>query len=200
MQFFIRNSPKKIINNLNIFVNSLQKYPSDLIITVKNGLAFTNYNYPYFLWIDYHDKKKLLFVVDESASAEKIEIYNSLLLLTAKDLVFNIKPKDKKESYLKISLNHLSSLIIDKEYVNNLSNTFNSNFIKNFYLIYFLFSFIFLSFSIVFSILITLFYLLLACFANFLLYKVVINKKVHFKKIFQIGLHAITFPLFFIIF
>ena len=76
LSLLVRFSPKKILNTLNLFTLTLQKYPDDLIISIKDGSTFTNYNHPYFLWMDYQDKKKLLFVVDETASTEKIKIYN----------------------------------------------------------------------------------------------------------------------------
>ena len=116
------------------------------------------------------------------------------MLLTAKDLVFN-KPKDKNQSFSTIPLNQISPLVISKQDVNQLVNYINNKLIKRFYFIYFLLAFLFISLSVLFSILITLPYLFLASFINFLLYRLIFKKKVHFKKIFQIGLHAITLPL-----
>ena len=45
----------------------------------------TNYSRPYFVW-SYNDEKKLLLVIDQTGSPEKISEYGTTALLTAKNL------------------------------------------------------------------------------------------------------------------
>jgi len=83
----VKYNPAKINAVLTAITSSLSKYPDNLVISLKKGYLITNNNRPYFLWLDYQDKKNLFLVIDESASPQKIQSYRSTILLTAKDLV-----------------------------------------------------------------------------------------------------------------
>ena len=163
-------------------------FPQDLVVTIKNRRLFTNYNYPFIAWFNYHNIPFPIVAVDEYANAGKIQEYDSFVLLhaegittqTQKDL--NTYPFEKNTTY-----------VINKEKVNTL---------KNFFLYWF---------SLVFPLAVLLFFILtisivpFAYFIGTLIYLVVLAlvvsiaaklsyQHIHYKKVLQISFHAITLP------
>jgi hypothetical protein len=69
------------------FSKSLQSYPSDLTITLTNGKLTTNYDRPYFMWMDYKDTKMLLFVVDPNANEQAMNTYKPISLITGSQFI-----------------------------------------------------------------------------------------------------------------
>ncbi|MCX7880898.1 MAG: DUF1189 family protein [Patescibacteria group bacterium] len=190
LSFWIwRISPNKINKISQSFINALKNYPDDLIIFIENNHIFSTYNQPYFSWWDYQNQKKLLFVVDENAEPQKIKIYNSLFLLTSKNLVI----KSNNNQLVVLPLTYLSRFFnkkINKENVQYL--IINLHQLNNSLVLIF---FIIIVFWIFFSFLANFFYLILATFINIILYKLFFKKKLGFKKTLQVGFHAITFSL-----
>jgi hypothetical protein len=75
-------SPPKIIHWLTQINKTIDQFPPDLNLFINNGSLITSYNRPYFIWVkDEKNKLRLLLVVDESASLEKINQYQSMALL-----------------------------------------------------------------------------------------------------------------------
>lgn len=192
LTFFTKFNPfavKNFFTNLNY---SLHNLPPDFNLKIIKGTTISSYSFPFFLWFE--QPKNLFLVIDEFSETNKINQYNATLLLTKNNLVINLK---KISSFnienLVIPLNNLN-LILNKEKIYELTR-FISAINKFFYPIYFLiFTLCFVIF-LIFSFIINLTSILIASVFVYLLFKYFFKKIIHFKKVFQIGLHAITLPL-----
>jgi len=189
----IRYSPLKINYWLNQINLNLSQFPSDLNIVIDKGFLISSYDRPYFFWLkDNKNRLRLIFVIDESAVPEKINQYQSMALLTKTDLVIK-----KKQEIHKIPLSSFEQIIINKQIVNVFAQKI-SFFKKILYPIYFLVFILLIIIILTSSFFINLIYLSLASMVAFLFLKLKPlkpEKKYHFKKIFQISLHASTLPL-----
>lgn len=190
--FFVVNlNPIKIsdlINNLSV---SVGQYPSNLSINVRNGLLTTTDNQPYLVWLNYGESRYLLLTVDESAIPSKIDLYQSYILLTKNDFVFSLwhKPGD----FVVVPLNNFGNLTFDKSTAIDMQR----NLLKVnswFAMFYFAFCIALVIILPTVSIIITLLYLVTGAFIAYLILRM-INRQVHWKKVFQIGLFAVTLPL-----
>lgn len=184
----LKISPGFIFSLKKGLINGLNNFPSDLVISLKNGSLNTNYGHPYFFWLKGSSKEILLLVVDESAQTSGINQYRSLILLTKNELVVGA---DKNNIIYKNYPPGLS-LTINKESVNRLTATLTNLFgliIVSILLV------IFLICPLV-SFFINLFYLLLSALISFFIFRLT-PKKVTLNKIFQVGLHSSTFPVIF---
>ena len=74
------------LKNFKQLINSLDRLPKNLIININNGYLSTNQTRPIMLW---KENKKLIAVIDESATNEKINQYKSNVLLTSTNIVIN---------------------------------------------------------------------------------------------------------------
>jgi len=186
-----RYSPQKINFWLKSVDLALVNFPSDLNIFIDKGYLISSYNRPYFFWLrDEKDRLKLVFVIDESASEEKINQYQTKALLTKTDLFIKEAGKVKK-----IPLSSFNQIIFNKETLEIIRQRLF--FIEKFFYIFYFFIFLFIFvFTFLFSFLINLFYLFIASLLVFVLLKLKPEKKHHFKKVFQISFHAATLPLF----
>jgi len=188
-----RYSPQKIkfwLNNIN---SVLINFPSDLNVFIEKGYLISSYDRPYFLWLnDYKGRIRLFLVIDESGTAEKIDQYKTRVLLTKTDLF--IKLRDKIE---RIPLIYFDKFFINKEILSSfalLISSLNNNF---FYLYYFfIFALIFILMT-AFSLIVNFFYLFLASLLVFIFLRLLKKEEKHrLKKVFQIGCHAATLPIF----
>lgn len=191
-QLFQKYNLKKTRIFIDRLINELEKYPNNLIISIKNGYLKTNLNQPYFFWGGY-ENKRLWLVIDESDNKEEIiRFYNSYFLLNKKSLVF--KPNFLNPYYKSFSFNSSKVIEINKNKVILLANflrKINANLLLLYLLIIpLLFVFIMLS-----SLFISFFYILIITFISFYFFKLFFHRRIHFKKSFQLGLHAATFPL-----
>jgi len=186
-----RYSPQKINFWLKSVDSALVNFPSDLNIFIDKGYLISSYNRPYFFWLrDEKERLKLVFVIDESASEEKINQYPTKALLTKTDLFIKEAGKVKK-----IPLSSFNQIIFNKETLKIIRQRLF--FIEKFFYIFYFFIFLFIFvFTFLFSFLINLFYLFIASLLVFVLLKLKPEKKYHFKKVFQISFHAGTLPLF----
>jgi len=190
LSFFYRYSPSKVNYWLKEFYSALANFPSDLSVFIDEGYLISSYNRPYFLWLkDEKERLRLVFVIDESGSEEKIEQYRTKTLLTKTDFFLKIANQTKR-----ISLNSFDKIVINKDTVKIILNRLS--LIKTFFypLYFFIFILIFI-FMGVFYFLINLFYLFLASFLVFVLLNLKPKKKYHFKKVFQISFHSSTLPI-----
>jgi len=184
-------NPAKINSIISATSSSLSNYPDYLTISLKKGRLITNNNHPYFLWLDYQDKKNLFLVIDESANPKKIQLYKSSFLLTAQELVIN---DTRTNTYSSFPLTYVDDQKITKEKINQLvqiidrfHSLFPLLFISGFLLLV-----VFVPFS---SLIVTFIYLFFSSVIVFLVFKFFLQKHFHFRKIFQVSFHAITFPL-----
>jgi len=186
-----RYSPQKINFWLKSVNSALANFPSDLNIFIDKGYLISSYNRPYFFWLrDEKERLKLVFVIDESASEEKINQYQTKALLTKTDLFIKEAGKVKK-----IPLSSFNQIIFNKETLKIIRQRLF--FIEKFFYIFYFFIFLFIFvFTFLFSFLVNLFYLFIASLLVFVLLKLKPEKKYHFKKVFQISFHAATLPLF----
>lgn len=171
---------------LNNFIESVETFPSNLMITVNKGIVHTNYGRPYFMWMNQDNKKILLFVVDEHATEKEVSQYRAISLV-GHDAVY-IKNVDTN-TYDKHSLDTLTTRV-DRESIANYSQVFRN---------------INATFSILFPV-VTIFVVpVLIAFIGFVsiaLIAVAVHlfgrsftkRKLSYKKAVQIGLHAMTLP------
>jgi len=186
--FFIKINPLEVKLFINNLTNSLARFPEDLTINIKNCNLVTNYNRPYLQWLNYdQNKKQLLFVVDETATPEKINQYNSYVLITASNLV--IKNPEDKNGFRIFPISNLSATI-DKKTVSNLNTILNTIIGKLIILI----SLLMIFFLPPFGLLIALFFLFICSLLVFLICRFVL-KKISFARIFQLSLHSSSLPL-----
>ena len=104
-------SPPKIVHWFGQVNKIIDQFPSDLNIIINDGFLTTNYNRPYFIWVnDNKNKLRLMLVIDESAYFEKINQYQSTALLTKTDLFIKQNNLIKK-----IPLTSFETITINKE-------------------------------------------------------------------------------------
>jgi len=191
ISFVVKYSPKKINIVLGTLITSLRQFPNDLTIMINNGRLITSYNRPYFLWLDYQDKKQLLLVIDETATAKKAQLYKSYSLLTANELVIN---NLKNNNLSSLPLSYLQDQTINKEKTMMFVSVLDKiqGLLPLLSLILILALIIILPIA---SFAITIIYLLLSALLVFFLYKFFIKKHFRFKKILQVSFHSATLPL-----
>ena len=171
--------------NLNKFkqnINSLDKLPKNLIININNGFLSTNNPMPVLVW---SGNKMLIAVIDETATDDKINQYQSKILLTSTSLV--IRDGINKN----ISLPYTNSNIkITKDTIIKIKSLL-LNIIP---LMIVLISFYFI---ILHPIFITIFLTIFLSFLSFIAMMIYKSKfkKITFQKTFQISIHAITLPI-----
>jgi len=189
--FLFRYPPQKINYWLKAIDSALTNFPSDLNVFIDKGYLISSYNRPYFFWLnDEKGRLRLIFVVDESGYLEKINQYKTFILLTKTDLFIKTKNEIKK-----IPLKSFNEIIINKETIKSVLQPLS--LIKKFFYPFYFFILLFIFGLItVTSFFINLFYLFLASGIVFVLLKLRLKKKYHFKKVFQISFHASTLPLF----
>ncbi len=191
----LRLSPLKINSLLGNLAANLNKYPNDLVININKGTMTTNYDRPYFLWLDSDeaDTNHLLLVVDQEATPQKINQYDSAILLTRKNIVF----KNTGTADLKIiPMKTVDNDTITKSTVDSVKNTILSinKLVLLAYPLLFLVFFLFLTLVSFFS---NVLYVLISAGVVYLFYHFFIQHKSRpkFVKTFQISMHAITLPM-----
>lgn len=187
----VKHNPSKINSLLTTLSANLSKYPDNLVVNLYKGRLVTNYNRPYLLWLDNQDNKDLLLVIDETATPKKITSYNASILLTSQNLV---TLNSKTNAFSTLPLNYFSNQKITKEKVNQLVQIVDKT--RGFLIFFYPVVFLLLAAVVpMTSLIVTLAYLFIASVIVFLVFKLFLRKHFHFNKIFQVSLHAITFPL-----
>lgn len=187
----VKYNPKKLNSRLSALSTNLSYYPDNLVITLHKGRLITNNNHPYLLWFDDQDKKNLLLVVDETATAKKIELYGSSALLTAQELVIN----GSVGNISSLPLNYLDDQKITKEKISQLVQKIDKA--RMFLPFLFIAAVVLLILLVpLVSFIVTFVYLFLSSIIVFLVFKFFLQKHFHFRKIFQVSFHAVTLPLF----
>ena len=173
------------LNNFKLMINSLDKFPNDLIINVENGFLSTNYNRPVFIWFDRGISKKLIAVIDETAASEKIRQYNSKVLLTSTNLI--IDQGQNKNAFILPYTN--SDIKITKDLIVKIKSTF----INIFPVIIAIIAFYMLVLTPIFTIVFLLIFLSFISLIVYFIFKIW-AKKLIFNKTLQIAFHATTLP------
>ncbi len=176
------------IDELKTQINqTLSKYPQDLKIQIKNNRLTTNLNKPYIMWISLNSVPNALFVIDERADLQDLQKYNGIFLVNSDHIIVNDK-NDFKINKLTVK----SDIEIDKLSVEKFREYLNSFFtILPFFSVFLgLLIIIFVPLFVVFFK--TLYLITISVFA-FLLTRP-FNHNIHFKRVFQISLHASTIP------
>lgn len=185
-------SYQKITNWLYGIKKTLIEYPSNLLIFVKNGYLNTNADHPYFFWLKINDKKRLLVSVIETADKKVINDLPSPLILTKTELI--VKNPNNYQTVSVLKLKELPEFTINKQLTNQVVFTIDS-FLRNLHWYFLTAVFLVILILPFISFLITGLYLLIASVLVYLYFKFFQNRHFHFKKVFQISFHAITFPL-----
>lgn len=190
--FFIGSIYSKINYNkvhsiISAFLVSTKQIPVDYNLQITNGALLTNYNRPYFFWLDYQGRKELITVVDETATPDKIDKYGSLFLLTSRDLVTQGDLKT-------IPLSTLGPITINQGLIRETISVFET-ILKFLPLIYICIIIILTVFMPLFSFAVTVFYLLIASLIGYFTYLIFTKRHVKYKKTVQIAFHAATLPL-----
>lgn len=180
-------------NNLVEFktnlIKSLNNYPSDLIITIKNNRLTTNFDRPYIFWLNYKKIPHPLIVIDERATEEKIYHFDSTTILVNSNGL--IRRTGNGLRYYPFKLKN--DLTIDKQRIENLKNLILRFFVFFQLLIPFILVLLFIVLVVFFS-LTKMFYLTIISFVGFWVTKV-FHIKTGYKKVFQISLHSNTIPI-----
>lgn len=192
----IRLNPTRVNNLLTSLKTNLSQYPPNLTISIKNGTLLSNYNRPYFMWLDYLDKKYLFVAVDENAMPKKIKEYNASILLTAKNLVVqNIS--DPAHPTI-IPLTQLNDQVIDSQTVSTI-DVYLDKIIKIYPLFFWAIILSLLLLLPILSFTLNFVHLLLASFIIIMIFKYFLTKRIgkrlHFAQTLQLSFHAITLPL-----
>ncbi len=181
--FLIRLQQSNYLSLKNTLPDSLEAYPKDLVITVENGMLRTNSERPYLYWLDVGKTKRLIAVVDETATSDEIQAYNSILLFTSTNAVVKNNKSFKEITYGK-------DLKIDRKYVDNLrtdlKNLLAMGSVVSLVFFIFIAPFVFALFYAVYFFVITL--------LAFFIFKM-FARKVRLSKSFQLSLHATTLPV-----
>ncbi len=189
----LKYNPTRLNNFLVNLTQVTRSIPKELVININNGALFTNYNRPYFFWLKNKDKKNLLLVIDETASPEKIDTYNSYILITNREIVIKKKLSSLKDFRI-FPLKNFNKKIIDQKDFQKTATFFT--FLHNFfYFFYFIAIFCLFIFLPLLSLGITFFYLTIISLLVYLFFKTYYHKKIHFKKTLQLSFHAVTLPL-----
>lgn len=198
IHFIIIVNPVSITTSLGALKNSLAKFPFSSRIEKQNNRLSTTLTSPYFLWISPKDKMYLLAVVDENANNYKIREYQSLSLLTKKNLLLRTSIRNRP---LIIDVNRLPNFIINKESVFRVQKDVDSLIsLVPFIYIPCLIVLAFLFF--IASLITTLVYIIVASVVVYLLFVFILRGKfdhylanVSLKSILKISLHAAALPI-----
>lgn len=186
--FIVNNNLSALETGL---IKSLNHYPKNLIITIKNNQLRTNFNRPYIFWLNFNKIPHPILVIDERASKEKVYQFDSTTILVNSDGI--IRRVDKKLRFYPFKFK--KEIVINKQLVERLKISIQ-RFFKLFHLFLpLIFILLFIALVLFFSVT-KIFYLTVFSFLGFLIVKI-LNVKVSYKKVFQISLHSNTAPLIF---
>lgn len=173
-------------NNLKSFLNSFDRLPDNLIVNIENGFLSTNANRPIFIWSTIGPSKKLIAVIDESATSEEIKQFNASVLFTSTNIVIN---QLKNKGIINLPYTK-SGVKITKDMIVN----FKQTLINIFPIILGIIAFYMLVLTPLFTLIFLLIFLSFISLIIYLIFKLR-AKKLIFKKTLQISFHATTLPI-----
>lgn len=171
--------------NFKQFLNRFDEIPKSLIINIDNAHLSTTHNRPLLIWINNNGAKSLLAVLDETASAEKINLYDTPILLTSSEIVFMRGSKN----YTTLEYPN-ETIRITKDKIVNVKNYV----IKFLPFLVSILIFYFVAILPIILFLSSLIFLVLIILPIYLVFHLK-NKKIKFEKVFQISLHSSTIPI-----
>lgn len=186
--FFIRLNPQRLSYTKDAVLKSLKEYPDELVISLHDNVLSTNADKPYFVWIDVPKEQTLIAVVDETATPEEINQYQSFVLFTKNAIVFN-KEKLQMQDDNVVPYESATNLTLNKKGV----AMFEEMIPK---LLPWLITGIVIFAIFIVPLFLTLGYLLylaIVSFFAFLVFKLFFKKHTY-KKTLQLSLHAATIP------
>ncbi len=188
------------------FLNTLERrmyelYPENLVITIKDGVLSTNAEEPVFIDIpelQEAPETEHFITIDTEASIEAYLDYQTLFLVTDSEIVYPESDYEEVMTYEVIPLDSVEeNATINKDnytdFVQEVSSVFPS-LPRLAPVILIIGTFIlplFLAFFVAGSHLFLLFFLSIATWAIATLFKL----KLGYMKSFQLGVHALTFPI-----
>lgn len=189
---FINQSLHKLNSNL---LKMLNNYPSDLIIKIKDGQLTTNYNSPFIMWFNLDKFPMPVLAVDEFAYPEKINEYDSYVLLQNNAITIRTPVNNQIKTF---PFPQDNEYVITKNRVNTIQNLLFDSLTLRLTMIlvagYIGINVIFLIFFIVSKII----YLALFAAVIFLIIRLIIkNTHIPYQKIIQISFHTNTLPIIF---
>lgn len=186
VKFWTLGSIKNIKSAL---MQTLDEFPRDLVITIKNGQLMTTYDRPYIFYFEINGVPHPLIAIDEYASADKINNFQSLALLTRHG--FTLKSDNDNVHFYKY--HQTRPVTVGKHEVEKLKS-----FVGRIFAILPFVSFIFVVALVPFFTIVTLFgrllYLAVISLFVFFIFRLKSNKIVY-KKVLQISIHATTIPI-----
>ncbi|MEX1052658.1 MAG: DUF1189 family protein, partial [Patescibacteria group bacterium] len=168
--------------NIKEFLNNLDEIPESLVINIDNSHLSTNQDRPLLLWLNNNGRQELIAVLDETASADKINQYGSPLLLTSSEIVI----KQDVENYATLNYPNETIKITKDQLVNAKNMLFKSFPLMVSALIFYL-----LAISPFIIFLLSLIFLALLSLPIYFIFHYK-SKKIKYDKVFQISLHAST--------
>ncbi len=168
---------------------SFSTFPSDLTISVHEGHATSTYARPYFMWMDLHGNKDLLFVFDESDTSTAKES-GSLIYMNSHSFTINRGNEQRT-----IELPADRDFTINKDVLTSVAHAVS--IISNLSIIAIvLVGLVLMPIGVT---LITLFYAFVVSMVTFLLWTLFHGSKpvpgLGFQKTLQFSFHAVGFPL-----
>ncbi len=198
VNFSLFINPGSISRTLLALKNGLSNFPRSLVVEIKNGTTTSSLNQPYFLWLKLNAKIYLLGVVDPKGTTAKIDEYRSLFLVTAKDLAYRKSVNEKPRI---IPLSYFQSMAITAQTIDNVRLRID----KILPLVPLLYIFIILLLGIflyIGSLFTSIIYIGVASVVTYVIFIFFFRGKlghhvspIHGRKVFQLSLHAATFPL-----
>lgn len=185
--WFIKNNVNEFKINL---INSLNNYPENLIITIKNNQLTTNFDRPYIFWLNYKKIPHPLIVIDERATEDKIYNFDSTSLLVNSNGFIIKTAKGQRYYPFKFFKEDLTINKQSVDYLKNLIFRFSEFSLLLIPIILVLLPII----LTLYFFLVKMFYLALISLIAFWAIKI-LKIKTKYKKVFQISLHSATFPL-----
>lgn len=115
--------PNEFLSDYRIS-KSLASYPPNYAVHIDNGVLTSSSDHPTFVWMEIYNTKNPLLVVDDRASADKINEYSSQVLLTGTEAVYRNYADPKLnfvERFNKLFFGpkYQQVLALDKAYSNN---------------------------------------------------------------------------------
>lgn len=185
VSFIFRNPPWHLAGAIS---NSLKDFPSDLVITIRQGNLITNYDRPYILWLQNGEVPTPLLVIDEFSTASKQEQYSSPILLTGSSIALNFQNTTQV-----IPIDKTLNLSFSKKNAQELDRAFSRLKI----IIIFTIPFLLLAIGVLYFFLTATIALVLLSILSAVVFVIARLKIVDLKysKVYQISLHSATLPL-----
>lgn len=175
-------------------VDMLNSYPSDLVITIKQGRLMTNYDRPYLLWFHDDNVPTPVLAVDEFAAPQQILRYQALVLLHGQGLTIYNPQKNMITTY---PFSPYANYTITKQRLTLLYKFIFDRLSLRWPLLILIYTALQVVAAVVFLLATLLYFGLLSLIALPIARYILKMHHVHYKKIWQISLHTSTLPLIF---